>query len=58
MRLLEALEREGARLPFGGRPVNVVSPRTLSLMKRDTVRLKDRADAEWLRQRFQLEDER
>jgi len=32
----------------------VVTPRTLYRMKKDTVRLKDRADAEMLRRRFNL----
>jgi hypothetical protein len=48
---------EVVRLPFGVDTVSVVSPRTLYRMKRNTVRLKDRADAEMLRQRFGLEDE-
>lgn len=43
------------RVPFDGLTVSVVTPRTLYLMKRDTVRLKDRADAEALRQRFGLD---
>lgn len=48
---------EIARVPFGAGQVAVVTPRTLYRMKRDTVRLKDRADAEMLRRRFDLEDE-
>lgn len=44
------------RVPFDDLTVSVVSPRTLYLMKRDTVRLKDRADAEMLRQRFDVGD--
>jgi hypothetical protein len=43
--VLKAFEREG---------VNVVSPSTLYRMKKDTVRAKDRADAEMLRRRFRL----
>ena len=39
-------------LPFWGLSIPVVSPRTLYHMKKDTVRLKDRADAEMLRLRF------
>jgi hypothetical protein len=35
----------------------VASPRTLYRMKTDTVRLKDRADAALLRERFGIEDE-
>jgi len=37
-------------------PMTVVSPRQLYLMKRDTVRPQDRADAARLRVRFSLED--
>lgn len=47
---------ETERLPFGELLVTVVTPRMLYRMKRDTVRLRDRADAELLKQRFQLED--
>lgn len=43
---------ESQRLPFAGLMVPVVTARTLYRMKRDTVRLKDRADAEALRRRF------
>jgi hypothetical protein len=46
---------ETERLPFDGLTVTVVTPRTLYRMKKDTVRLKDRADAEALRVRFKLE---
>jgi hypothetical protein len=49
---------EVVRLPFETITVSVASPATLHRMKRDTVRLKDKADAELLRQRFGLEDER
>ena len=48
---------EAARLPFEELTVSVATPATLYRMKRDTVRLKDRADAAWLRERFDLEDE-
>ncbi len=44
------------RLPFESITVSVATPRTLYRMKRDTVRLKDRADAAWLRERFGLDD--
>ena len=44
------------RVPFGDLAITVVTPRTLYEMKRDTVRLKDRADADLLRRRFRLED--
>jgi len=47
---------EVLRVPFEDLIVSVVSPRTLYLMKRDTVRLKDKADAALLKERFQLED--
>ena len=45
---------EVVRVPWDDLQVSVVSPRTLYRMKRDTVRLQDRADAELLRQRFDL----
>jgi hypothetical protein len=45
---------ETERAPFGDLLVTVVTPRTLYRMKRDTIRLKDRADAELLKQRFDL----
>jgi hypothetical protein len=46
------------RMPFEDLTVSVASPATLYRMKRNTVRLKDKADAELLRERFRLEDER
>ena len=49
---------EIVRLAFDDLTVSVVSPRTLYRMKRATVRLKHRADAELLKERFKLEDER
>jgi hypothetical protein len=36
--------------------VTVVTPRTLYRMKRDTIRLRDKADAELLKRRFDLEE--
>jgi hypothetical protein len=48
---------ETVRMPFGDLTVTVVTPRMLYRMKKDTVRLKDRADAEMLRRAFGLEDE-
>lgn len=48
---------EIVRAPFLDLEISVVSPRTLYRMKRDTVRLKDRADAALLRERFDLEDD-
>lgn len=48
---------EIVRVPWEGLQVSVVSPRTLYRMKRDTVRLQDRADAELLRRRFDLPEE-
>jgi hypothetical protein len=45
------------RMPFEDFTVTVVTPRTLYRMKHGTVRLRDRADAEMIRQRFGLEDE-
>ena len=47
---------ETERVPFGDVTVSVITPRTLYRMKRDTVRMKDRADAEMLRRRFKLEE--
>jgi hypothetical protein len=44
------------RTLFADVQVTVVTPATLYRMKKGTVRLKDRADAELLRQRFRLED--
>lgn len=48
---------EVERVPFEDITVPVVSARTLYRMKKDTVRLKDRADAELLRRRFPVEPE-
>ncbi len=45
------------RVLFEGLLVSVVTARGLYRMKRSTVRLKDRADAQALRERFRLEDE-
>ena len=42
--------------PFGGVPVVVATPETLYAMKRDTVRLQDRADAQRLQRKFGLKD--
>jgi hypothetical protein len=50
----EDLETE--RLPFEGLVVTVVTPKTLYRMKKDTVRPKDKIDAEALRRRFPVED--
>ncbi len=48
---------EIVRVPWEGLQVSVVSPRSLYRMKRDTLRLQDRADAELLRRRFDLPEE-
>jgi Nucleotidyl transferase AbiEii toxin, Type IV TA system len=48
---------EVVRAPFGELTVSVVSPRTLYRMKRDTVRLKDKADAALIKERFAIEDD-
>lgn len=48
---------ETERVPFGDIIVSVVTPRTLYEMKKNTVRLKDRADAEMLKERFGLTEE-
>ena len=42
-------------IPFDGVPVRVATPRQLYRMKKNTVRLQDRADAEVLREHFALE---
>lgn len=44
-------------IAYEGVPVRVATPRTLYRMKRDTMRMTDRADAERLRERFGLGDE-
>jgi hypothetical protein len=44
------------RVEIGGIPVPVATTRMLYEMKRDTVRPQDRADAEALRQRLEIED--
>ena len=46
---------ETQRAPFEGLVVTVVTPRTLYRMKKDTVRVKDRVDADALRRKFDLE---
>jgi len=48
---------ETQRMPFEGLLVTVVTPRTLYRMKKDTVRPKDRIDAEALRRKFSLESD-
>lgn len=45
------------RVAFDGLMVWVVTPRGLYAMKRNTVRLKDRADAEALKERFGITEE-
>lgn len=57
VRLGEAFRYEDLevqRLPFEELTISVASPATLYRMKRDTVRLKDQADAELLKERFGL----
>jgi len=48
---------ETTRVAIGDVMVSVVTPHTLYAMKKDTVRLKDRADAQLLKERFNLQDE-
>lgn len=48
---------EWERIEMGGTHVRVATPKTLHRMKRDTVRPRDRMDAEVLRQRFGLEED-
>ena len=43
------------RIPFEGFTVSVITPETLYRMKKDTVRPKDRIDADWLRRTFNFE---
>lgn len=47
---------EAETVDLGGTPVRIVTVRTLYEMKRNTVRLKDRSDAEALARRFKLGD--
>lgn len=42
---------------LNGVPIRIATPRTLIRMKRDTVRPKDRIDADILRRKFDIEDE-
>ena len=49
---------EMMRMRFEELTVSVASPMTLYRMKKDTVRLKDKADADLLRRRFNLKDDR
>lgn len=46
---------EIVRVPYDGLLVSAISPRTLYRMKKDTVRPKDRIDADWLRHSFDFE---
>ena len=48
---------EAMRIPFEDITISVATPAALYRMKRDTVRLKDKADAELLRRRFDLKGE-
>lgn len=47
---------EAETIDFDGIPVTVVTARTLYEMKKNTVRAKDRGDAEMLARRFKLKD--
>jgi hypothetical protein len=47
---------ETQRVPFDGLTTTVVTPAMLYRMKKDTLRLQDKADAEALRRRFKLEE--
>lgn len=60
VRLGEAFQYEdleAQRLPFEELTISVASPTSLYRMKRDTARLKDRADAELLKERFGIEED-
>ena len=48
---------ETERAPFHDLTVTVVTPRMLYKMKKDTVRPQDRADADFLRRHFHLEND-
>lgn len=48
---------ESERIDFDGLEVTVVTPRMLYRMKKDTVRPRDRGDANRLKQRFGFEDD-
>ncbi len=48
---------ESVRMPFGTIEVSVATTRMLYRMKKDTVRPKDRMDAQVLRERFGVEDD-
>jgi len=47
---------EASVVPYGDIKVRVATPQTLYRMKRDTVRLQDKADAAVLKEKFKLED--
>jgi hypothetical protein len=58
-RLGEMYEFDGIEsqiLEFDGVPVRMVTPEMLYKMKKDTIRAKDKMDAEALRRKFKLED--
>lgn len=48
---------EAERVDFDGVEVSVVTPAALYRMKKDTVRARDRADADRLRERYRFEEE-
>ena len=48
---------ESERVDFDGLEVTIVTPETLYLMKKATVRLRDKGDAERIRRRFGLEED-
>ncbi|MBW2736869.1 MAG: nucleotidyl transferase AbiEii/AbiGii toxin family protein [Deltaproteobacteria bacterium] len=50
-------EIESELTEIEGIPARVATPKMLYRMKRNTVRLQDKADAEKLKERFELEDE-
>lgn len=47
---------EATEYDYGGVPVKVATAATLYRMKRDTVRLRDKADAQMLKKKFGLQD--
>jgi hypothetical protein len=48
---------EWQTIEYEGIPVRIATPAMLYRMKKDTIRLHDKADAEMLRERFHLEEE-
>ena len=56
-RVCATIALEAASVDLEGEPVRAATPRMLYVMKRDTLRPLDHADAAALRRAFDLEDE-